>query len=39
MAPVLKSAKETMDSLGGSMPNLKNLNGLMEKFGSMMGNK
>jgi len=39
MAPVLKSAKETMDSLGGSMPNLKNLNGLMEKFGSLMGNK
>jgi len=23
--------------MGGSLPNLENLNGLMEKFGSMMG--
>jgi len=39
MAPVLKNAKETMDMMGGSLPNLENLNGLMEKFGSMMGKK
>ena len=33
MAPVIQTARKTLDSLGGNMPNLENLQGIMEKFG------
>jgi len=39
MAPVIQTARKTLDSLGGSMPNLENLQGLMEKFGTIVGGK
>ena len=39
MAPVLQTAKETLDSLGGTMPNLANLQGLMKQFGGLVPGK
>ena len=33
MAPVLKTAKETLDTMSGSMPNLQNIQSLMKNFG------
>ena len=39
MAPVIQTARKTLDSLGGNMPNLENLQGIMEKFGTIVGGK
>ena len=39
MAPVIQTARKTLDSLGGNMPNLANLQGIMEKFGTIVGGK
>ena len=33
MAPVLKTAKETLDNLSTTMPDMKNLQSLMHQFG------
>jgi len=40
MAPVLKTAKETLDTMSGSMPDLGNIQSLMKSFsGGLMGKK
>lgn len=39
MAPVIQTARKTLDSLGGNMPNLENLQSIMEKFGTIVGGK
>ena len=33
MAPVLKTAKETLDNLSSTMPDMKNLQSIMKQFG------
>ena len=37
MAPVLKTAKATLENLSGIMPNMENLQGLMKSFGGGFG--
>ena len=40
MAPVIKTAKETLDTMSGSMPDLGNIQSLMKSFsGGLMGKK
>ena len=39
MGPVLKTAKDTLESLSGNMPNLNNLQSMMKQFGGIAGLK
>ena len=40
MAPVLKTAKETLDTMSGSMPDFGNIQSLMKSFGGgLLGKK
>ena len=39
MAPVLKTAKETLDTMSGSMPDFANIQSLISGFGGVLGKK
>ena len=39
MAPVLKTAKETLDTMSGSMPDFANIQNLISGFGGVLGKK